>query len=265
MRVLQCGQREGGASILSIKALTVVAMPIPTQMTSKVTVNAKWGYSLLLRADPGRIQEAVQFNREAVTAYQEQGRRPKYELAHIDLQQVLLLSESSRVVSPTLEVPNEKDAVEPAMRRDRVFISYSHADSEWLRPLRIHLRPLERMEVVDIFDDSKIHPGDRWKQEIRDKVGAATVALLLVSADFLASDFIQDNELPTLLKLAEEQGARIIPIILSACGFEETEDLNQFQAANSPDLPLISLSKNDQETILARVANTVRATVKGHL
>jgi hypothetical protein len=209
------------------------------------------------------LDEAIQLNREAVAAYQQQGRRPKYELAQTDLHQTLLLfSDAAVELGDAAEVPREQEAGPEVDRRGRVFISYSHADSEWLRRLRVHLRPLERMSIVDIFDDTTIQIGRRWKEEIETALASAKFAILLISADFLASDFIHENELPPLLSAAERDGAMIIPIIVSPCGFEQTESLARFQAANSPMNPLISVTKSEQEAVLARVANAVRGAVR---
>ena len=66
----------------------------------------------------------------------------------------------------------------------------------------------------------------------------AKVAVLLVSADFLASDFIVDNELPPLLAAAELKGAVILSVIVSSCRFKQTETLSQFQVVNPPTQPL---------------------------
>ncbi len=131
--------------------------------------------------------------------------------------------------------------------RDKVFISYSHQDTKWLKRLRVHLRPLERENNIDVWDDTKIIPGSKWKNEIRKAIGSAKVVVLLISADFLASDFTATDELPPLLKAAEEDGAVILPFILSPSRFLKSESLSQFQTANNLSKPLIGLSKAKQE------------------
>ena len=77
-------------------------------------------------------------------------------------------------------------------------MSYSHEDRPWLERLRVHLRPLERAGLVDLWDDRRIKPGTRWRDEIRNAMAEARIAVLLVSADFLASDFIASNELTVI-------------------------------------------------------------------
>ena len=146
--------------------------------------------------------------------------------------------------------------------RDKVFISYSHEDEKWLRRLQVHLRPLERDYNVDIWDDTKITPGSRWKHEIREAIDSTKVAVLLISADFIASDFIATDELPPLLKAAEEDGAMILPLILSPCRFLQNKDLSQFQTVNDPSQPLIGLSKAKQEEVWYELAVAIETSIQ---
>src|SRR5436305_12088628 len=124
-----------------------------------------------------------------------------------------------------------------------VFVSYSHVDAAYLARLRVHLRPFERLGVVDLWVDSKIRPGQDWRSEIRAAINRANVAVLLISADFLASEFITENELPPLLAAAQERGVPVLPVILKPCAFFEIDELARFQAVNDPSKPLISLNE----------------------
>ena len=144
------------------------------------------------------------------------------------------------------------------MQRSQVFISYSHADAEYLGRLKVHMRPFERQGHVDLWADSRITPGDRWKQEIASAMERASIAVLLVSADFLASDFVAENELPPLLEAAQREGVRIVPVILKPCAFSDIPSLAQFQSVNDPRKPLASLAENDREQVWYDLAVTVR-------
>lgn len=142
-------------------------------------------------------------------------------------------------------------------RRTKVFISYSHQDAQWLRRLQAHIRPLERDYDIQIWDDTKIEPGSNWRENIKKAIESAKVAVLLISADFLASDFIAADELPPLLEAARTEGAIILPVILSPSGFSRTKILSQFQAINDPSKPVIDLSKGEQERVFAKVADYI--------
>ncbi|MDX6444414.1 MAG: hypothetical protein QOH71_1488 [Blastocatellia bacterium] len=147
------------------------------------------------------------------------------------------------------------------IRRDQVFISYSHKDSKWLQRLQVHLRPLERAGTINRWDDTRIQPGSKWRNEIEKAIKRARVAVLLISADFLASEFVINNEVPPLLQAAAVEGAMILPVIVSPCRFEKTEGLRQFQAVNGPSRPLSALDKTKREEIFVKVADAVEAAL----
>lgn len=146
-----------------------------------------------------------------------------------------------------------------------IFICYSHKDSKWLERLKIHLKPLVRDGELNVWDDTMIAPGTNWRDAINESINASKVAILLVSADFLASDFISDMELPKLLHAAKNRGVNIIPVIISPSGFQKHPILSDFQAVNSPQRPLINLKRADQEQVWVKVAESIKNPLNGSL
>jgi GTPase SAR1 family protein len=142
--------------------------------------------------------------------------------------------------------------------RTKVFISYSHNDREWLTRLQKHLKTLEHEGIdVDVWDDTRIKAGDKWKLEIKRALDEAKIAVLLISTDFLASDFIAKNELPPLLKASKQNGAVILPLILKPSRFTKHKELSEFQAVNDPARPLIELKEAEQEKILVKLTGII--------
>lgn len=144
----------------------------------------------------------------------------------------------------------------------KLFISYCHSDQQCLERLLVHLRPLHTARTVACWSDKSIRSGDKWRTEIRKNIDEAAIAILLVSADFLASDFITNNELPPLLVAAEARGTRILPVVLKPCGFHRDPVLSSFQCANDPTVPLLGLGHIEQEAIYNRIADEVAEEVR---
>ena len=179
------------------------------------------------------------------------------------LQQIL--DPPSRPSQSVTAIKNINQAVDlksnsSSSTRTQVFISYSHKDVRYLKQLQTHLAYYERVGLIEVWDDTKLLPGAMWHDEIKNALRRTKVAILLVSAAFLASKFIAENELPPLLTAAQSEGAVILSVILSACAFEETP-LAQFQAVISPSKPLLSMSKSDKEKTWHLVAKTVKEAI----
>jgi hypothetical protein len=154
----------------------------------------------------------------------------------------------------------EQDHISPPPARRLIFVSYSHADEYWLGRLQVHLKPLARHGRIEMWDDTQIQVGDEWRSEIRKAVESCSVAVLLVSADFMASDFIDNNELPPLLDAARQRGVRILPILVSSSYFEDSE-LGRFQAVNPPSKPLDMVNKGEQEAAFAKLHKAIRSVL----
>ena len=146
------------------------------------------------------------------------------------------------------------------MLRSQVFISYSHTDSKWLQKLRPFLKVLERDHGIKIWDDTAIKPGGKWKEDIKRALQQTKVAVLLVSQQFLASDFITDQELPHFLKASEKEGLTILWVAISASTWKSSP-IAQFQATNDPGRPLDSLSSSKLKSELVKIEQSIQQAI----
>lgn len=197
--------------------------------------------------------------------------------ALLEIQTRLLLSGgqsqgTAGVVSQTLEVPRAHEAwsqskyFSPETHQDRpaarkrgpVFVSYARADSHWLSRLKVHLRPLERAGRIEVWHDGRIRHGEPWLLELNRVLNEASSAILLVTANFMASDFIYTNELQPIARRARAGGVVVFPVIVGHCLFEEDAYLKDFQLFNDPEKPLSRLNSNEVDKILVDLARAVR-------
>lgn len=104
----------------------------------------------------------------------------------------------------------------------KVFISYSRKDEQHMDRLRIHLKPLEREGLIEPWHDRMIAPGTNWQHEIDENLAAAEIVLLLVSPDFVASDYAYDREATIALYRHDRDEACVIPIIVAPVNLAQT-------------------------------------------
>ena len=145
----------------------------------------------------------------------------------------------------------------PRPERDQLFISYSHVDRGWVERLQKMIRPLVRSHGLRLWDDSQIQPGDKWREEIETALAAAKVALLLVSMDFLASEFVTNSELPQLLTAAAEEGLRILWVPLRPSLVTVTP-IYAYQGLGDPGRPLARMDPVEQEEALVEIALAIQ-------
>jgi hypothetical protein len=112
----------------------------------------------------------------------------------------------------------------------KIFISYSKSDYKYLQQLKNHLSALKREGVIDVWTDNELVPGAHWDAKIKDEISSADVVLFLVSSDFLACDYIWEEEIPLALKKEDKNDNSCVPIIVRACDWESTV-LGKFNTA----------------------------------
>ena len=143
--------------------------------------------------------------------------------------------------------------------RSKIFICFSHKDIEYVERLKIHLKPFERNECFETWSDKEIEIGQDWDKEIKGVLKITKIAILLVSADFLASDYISKVELPSLIKAAEEEGAIILTIYANPTSLKLFKNITKYQAVNSPEKTLSQVSITEREEIFKKVVEKIHS------
>ena len=95
-----------------------------------------------------------------------------------------------------------------------MFYSYAHEDEALRNQLETHLKILHRAGLIEPWTDRRIAAGDEWRGEISDNLERADIVLLLVSADFIDSDYCWDIEMTRALERHEAGEAKVIPIVV---------------------------------------------------
>lgn len=161
-----------------------------------------------------------------------------------------------------LDTNNYNKVYNQQLNKNNIFISYSHKDKEWLDTLNPYIKGMQIEGLkLDYWDDRKIKTGQNWKEEISKALDNASIAILLISQDFLASDFIQNNELPVILENAKKKGIRVLPVILSPCRFLKTSILKDFQSLNKPEIPLNTMEKHEVQAALLRLTYDIEESI----
>jgi hypothetical protein len=149
------------------------------------------------------------------------------------------------------------NAINQSLRRRHVFISYAHEDREWVDRLKRMLQPvLPNGQELRLWDDSRIQPGTNWRQESATALAEAKVMLLMVSAAFLASEFVMNEEVPKLLAAAEAEGLRVLWVSLSPCLVEQTL-IGEYLGVLPPGESLAEMTKPEQQRALKMLSERI--------
>lgn len=122
----------------------------------------------------------------------------------------------------------------------KTFIIYAHEDRSTVNAIRGQLRVFEKKEVLQIWDDGEILAGQDWDKSIKQKLEGAQLILLFISVDFINSEYIEKTELQAALQRHRDGEAKLIPIIVRRCFWEEYFELGKFQALPPKGKPILS-------------------------
>ncbi len=139
------------------------------------------------------------------------------------------------------------------MTQPKIFVSYSHADIKHMDRLLVHLAPLKSAADLEIWTDEQIAGGDAWAPAIDQAISSATLAIFLVTADFLNSDFITRKEVPSLLERRQKEGLRLYPILAKPCAWQAIQWLSAIQIRPTGAKPVWRSGGRYAEDELARI------------
>jgi hypothetical protein len=142
----------------------------------------------------------------------------------------------------------------------KLFLSYSHQDEEFRKQLETHLALLRRQGVIDIWHDRRIEAGQNIHSSIDQNIEDSEVILLLVSADFLASDYCYDIEMRRAIKRHEEGVARVIPVILRPCDWHSAP-FGNLRATPQDGKPVSKFADRDEAYLI--IVRDIRQAVGG--
>lgn len=129
-----------------------------------------------------------------------------------------------------------------------VFISYAHKDgNKWVQAIQDQLGGLK--DRVDDWSDHRLQVGEKWGHEIEAAMDKAACAVFVVTPGFLNSKFIQQQEVPKLLKKRSEEGMYVLPVLAVDCTWEDWDYLKETQmlAGEKPLKAIVPTAKRDKK------------------
>ena len=142
----------------------------------------------------------------------------------------------------------------------KIFFCYAHEDDALLKKLKKHLKPLQREGLIELWHDRDISAGSQWEREISEHLNIAQVILLLVSPDFMNSDYCYSKEMRRALERHEQKEAHVIPVILRYVYWQGA--LGQLQALPTDALPITDPDWYDIDRALYNVTEGIRKVVE---
>lgn len=132
-----------------------------------------------------------------------------------------------------------------ALKPIKLFYSYSHKDEELRDQLQVHLALLTRQEIITASYDRDINAGEEWAGKVDEHLNSADIILLLVSPDFIASDYCYDTEMQRAMQRHEAGAARVIPVVLRPCDWPSAT-FGKLQALPRDGRPVTTWKDRDE-------------------
>jgi internalin A len=173
----------------------------------------------------------------------EEAKRPDFEMVADG--QIVAVDTQELLNGVDLCRPRRRDAITTEEAKAvRLFCSYSHKDEALRDELETHLTLLQRQGLIKTWHDRKIEAGDEWKTKIDEELEGADIILLLVSADFIVSDYCYEIEMKGALERHEKGEAKVIPVILRDVNWKGAP-FAKLQALPKDGLPVMKWADKD--------------------
>src|SRR3954447_8700950 len=128
----------------------------------------------------------------------------------------------------------------------KVFCSYAHADEEHRKDLDQWLQPLVRKRVLKFWHNQQILAGENWEKEIDDRLNDADIIILLISIDFITSNYCYSKEMRLAQERHEKGQARVICILVRSCDWEDEDFIKKLQILPKKSIPVASCVDKDE-------------------
>lgn len=138
-----------------------------------------------------------------------------------------------------------------------IFFCYAHEDEEFRQSLEKQLSALKRQGLIDVWHDRQVHAGSEWKDEINRHLNTAQVILLLVSPDFMDSDYINSIEMERAMERHQSGEAHVIPVILRPTLWQGAL-FGELQALPMDAIPVVSRQWHHQDEAFFSIAQGIK-------
>lgn len=144
-------------------------------------------------------------------------------------------------------------------RNRKIFISYAHKDEDYKDEFVTMFAGLQRRDVLSTWQDRMIEAGEEWFDAIHTAMRECSMAVLLISPDFIASSFIQTEELKKLFERRIKEGLLVVPIIIRPCLWRDEPVIKDLQALPRDGKPIISFPKEtgDRDQVWADIGKII--------
>ncbi|MFC5410848.1 leucine-rich repeat domain-containing protein [Larkinella bovis] len=144
----------------------------------------------------------------------------------------------------------------------KVFISYSRHDKQLRDELETHLSSLRREGLIDLWHDGMLEPGREWDIQIKNQLQQADLVLLLLSPDFINTDYTWEIELQESLNRHTDGTARVVPILLRACYFEGLPSISSLAIIPAKAKPIDSPNRAERDVAWKGVIQSLKEVIE---